>query len=319
VSLESLRHIYLRRVIAPTLRMLGPRITASLARRLARGIFAMKTPGVLIAESRLRDALAASKPETTQSIIAGMYEHLADFWVECLFARRLMRPDSWRQVVDVVNEPLLQSLVASDRGCLLASCYLGNPAMCAFALGQIFRPVHVLIDLDSLPALRTWHSYLRNIPNVQLIHRKSAGTMLPSILQRGGAVWLIAEHHRPRGPAIETSFLGRIHRSYPTIERFAEWSGARVGIVTCTRSETCRFRFTLTCHDVLSHQSATPTGELTKAVLSTLESAILKHPRQYLWNIPTVQPMLHRVPSASPILQQRQRILNPQPALDSVH
>jgi lauroyl/myristoyl acyltransferase len=297
MHIESVRHAYLRHVTAPFLRLLGPRLSLAIASQISRGIFEMNTAGRAVAESRLRDAIGRSEldPHAIQRTIARMYEHLGRFWIETLFSQRLMRSDDWRENIDVEDEKRIQTLGAEKRGCILASGYLGNPAMCAFALGQILGSVHVLIDLDAFPALRGWEGYLRKVPGVELIPRSAASRDIPIILQRGGAVWMIAEHHRPRGAAIETQFLGRTLRAFPTMERLAQWFKVPIGVVTAIRSDSDRFRFVLHCHDIVEPSLAAPDGALTRSVLSTLEAAILTHPQQYLWNIPTTPPAESRI------------------------
>lgn len=88
MHLETVRHHYLRRVIAPILRGLGIRPSTALARRLARGVFEMNGPGRGCAESRLRVAFPGATDHEITALAAASYEHLARFWTEALFIPR---------------------------------------------------------------------------------------------------------------------------------------------------------------------------------------------------------------------------------------
>lgn len=282
--MEGLRYVYLRRVVAPVLRALGPGVSERLVRRLARGVAELGTPGRQVAGRRIAACIgAAVNGEQPSRIARAMYEHVARFWIEALFIRRLTEA-KWRRHVTIDGEVSLMSLAQSRRPCVLATAYFGNPAIAAAALGHVFRPIHVVADYLAQPQLRDWQRELYGLPQVRVIQRREAGAVIPRVLESGGAVFLICEQARARGPAVEASFLGRSLRCYPTLDRLAQWYGAAVVPVTCHRNDTS-FSFTIQAHDAIEYSP--DAGDVTRRTLGALEGAIRRRPEQYLWSMPS--------------------------------
>jgi len=284
MSLESARHAYLRWVIAPTLRALGMRATTRLAAAIARGVCRMNTPGGQLARRRIVAAVGA-RSIATDVTVEQMYEHIARFWVEVLFTRRLMRPDRWEAMFRVNGRDQLERLATDRRGCLLATGYYGSLTMGAFALGQIFRPIHVVADTAAQPGLAAWQRDLSRIEGIRIVDRARAAREIPAVLQRGGAVLIVCEQSRRRGPGVPLRFLGADLQAYPTLERLARWYDVPVAVVTCRR-EPQPTRFTLALHSTHEWRAAMNEGELTRDLLASLERAVWEEPSQYLWNVP---------------------------------
>lgn len=281
--MESFRHQYLRRVVAPALRALGPTISERIALRLAAGVAELKSPGRMAAELRIREALGrATDDGEARRISRRMYDNIARFWVEALFVSRRIGEAGWRRHVNINGEDRLETIARSGRGCLLATAYFGNPAAAAVALGQIFRPVHVVADFLTQPQLRAWQQELYSIPTIRVIERRSAGEVIPRVLNSGGAVFLICEQERARGSAIEVPFLGRTVRCYPTLDRLARWFNVPTVAVSCHRNNS-PLSFTLDIEGVC--ETDCEDGSVTRRTMTALEAAILRRPEQYLWSI----------------------------------
>ena len=286
MNLESIRYGYLRRIVVPVLRGMGVRVSTALAGRLARGVFEMNTPGRRRAEARLRAALGERGGADGERMIEATYQHLARFWTEALFIPRRLRENSWRRYVRIENESGLRALADSGRGCVLATAYFGNMAAAACALGQIFRPVHVIVDWLAHPALAAWQRELYAQRWVRPIARGEAAASIPRVLSAGGAVFMVCEHERRGRGGVRTRFLGRELSCAPTLGRLARWFDVPVGVVTCRR-EAALFSFTLALHEVLEHDpGATDDGDLVRRAMGTLEDAVMRAPEQYLWSTP---------------------------------
>ncbi|MFQ5501982.1 MAG: lysophospholipid acyltransferase family protein [Phycisphaerae bacterium] len=297
MNLESVRHLYLRRIVAPVLRGLGVRLSTGFARRLSRGVFEMNGAGRRRAESRLRAALPNATDDEIRAIAAASYEHIARFWIEALFIpRRLgdvanrsrVRCADYddRNTVRTADPTDLHALASSGRGCLLAAAYHGNLAAGACLLGDIFRPIYVVVDFLAQPVLASWQRELYAQPHVRPIERSAVAVRMPRILSEGGAVLMVAEHERAHGRAVETRFLGRPLRCYPTLGRLARWYNVPIGVVTCRREET-PFSFRLDLHDVVEARTLDDDETIVRQVMAVLESAIMQSPEQYLWSMPT--------------------------------
>ncbi len=312
MNLETIRHIYLRRGVATAFGALGLDTSQAVARWLARGASDLNTAGRQRAEAGLRAAMSPDLDDAAvATTITAMYDHIARFWTEVLFIKRLLRDSSWRRFVRVENEAALRALAESDRGCLLATAYFGNPAVAACALGRIFRPVHVIVDFLGQPRLRAWQRELYSHRWVRPIDWRDAARSVPNVLDRGGAVMMICDHHRPRGKTVPTRFLGRTLGCYPTLGRLAHWLHVPVGVVTCRREGDGGFAFTLGLHATLEHDAAdthssdehddyrrpsdsarpgSTDDALVRRVMATLEQVITAHPEQYDWSLPVHAP-----------------------------
>ncbi len=221
------------------------------------------------------------------AIVGDMYEHAGRFCVETLFASRRLREASWRSYVSVTGEQDLRKLAESPKGCLVTTAYYGSVGVLAWSLGQLFRPVHVVADRFDHPALRAWQRDLYSQPNVRIIERREAARLVPAVLEQGGAVLLIAENERPRGPAVAVEFLGRTLRCYPTLPRLARWFDVPVAVVTCCR-EPEAFRFDMRLHGVVRHDAQSDDEMTMREVMARLEGAIRTNPEQYWWPMPVL-------------------------------
>lgn len=286
MNLEAARYFYLRRVVGAVLSAIGLSAADRLARSLARRVYDLNTPARRLAESRLASAAASQFAIRYSPLaISSMYEHVARFWIETLFLKRLLRDSSWRRFVTLEKEADLLALARSPRGCLLATAYFGNPAVAAWVLGRIFRPVHVIVDKLAQPYLAAWQKELYADRWVRLVERDKAAAVVPEVLSRGGAVLMIAEHERRHGRAVPVEFLGRRLNCYPTLDRLARWFDVPVGVVTCRRRER-PFSFDLTLHAKVERDSRDGEGAVVCGVLAELQKAILARPEQYLWSLP---------------------------------
>jgi len=236
MNVEMLRYAYLRRVVGTGLQAVGLDASLRLATGLARRVFNLDTLGRRRAQDRVAAALGrTTNDEAVVATVASMYEHVGRFWIEALFARRLLKPTSWRKRIRVHDAEALLAARQKGRGCLLATAYCGNPAAGILALGRLLRPVHVLVDFLAQPYLRAWQDELYADRDVRPIDRAAAARELPNVLQDGGTVVLIAEHERRRGKGVPVDFLGRRMRCYPTVARLARLFEVPVGAFTCRR------------------------------------------------------------------------------------
>ncbi len=307
-TLEHLRIRYLRYLVAPALRLAGPRFAVALARRLSRGVYAMNPPGRARALGRVKAAIdsglfeqtagvqsvgdrsvgdwnraISSRVVSAEALAAESYEHFGRFWAEALFVPRRLGGAGWRRFVEIQNEASIQRLVDDRRGCLIAVGYHGNIAAAACVLGHFFRPLHVVVDTVRDPSMVAWQRELYRQPNLKIIERMDAGHRVPEALERGGAVMIVAEHARSRGPGVPVSFMGRAFAAYPTIGILSRQFAAPVGVVTCHRGDAA-FEFGLDLCDVIEPAACGgDADEIVRRVFASLERSIMQTPSQYLW------------------------------------
>lgn len=283
MDLETLRYFYLRRFVAPAFRLLGVNRADRLARRIGRLVHSLNTPTRARAEGRARDWL--NETSDADRIVAGMYEQAGRFCAEVLFSRRKLCESTWRSMISMTGESQLQALANGTRGCIVTTPYFGNVGVLAWALGNIFRPIHVVADRFNHPSLRAWQNELYSFPQVRIIERHDAGRRVPEVLDQRGTVLLVAESERSRGPALRADFLGRVLRCYPTIPRLARWHGAPIAAMTCRRRDEA-FHFDVRLHGVIEPDTYCDDEMVMREILARLEGAIRANPEQYWWPIP---------------------------------
>jgi lauroyl/myristoyl acyltransferase len=257
----ALRLVYLRRIVGTAFGAAGLDRATRWGSWIARNLFDLNPPARKRIEANLLTAYGHTLSAAGRERLArAVFDNIARFWIEVIFARRLLKPGSWMQFVRVADPETWQRLAADPRPAIFVSAYFGNVAVGAYALGQIFRPVHVLIDRLELPVLGPWQDELYAERNVRPIAREAAVRDLPRILDAGGKVMILGEHARSTGRAIEVPFLGRMRRCYTTIGVLAARHNARVVVFSTGRlpPPSPPFRFELRCHDMID------SGELAR-------------------------------------------------------
>lgn len=245
--------------------------------------------------SRACRALGATHTQADIArIVESSFEHAARFWGETLFIHRRLTIGHWRQIVEIhaADGPQMTSTEMypakrqSDRGMLLTSAYLGNPAVAAVVLGRLLGRIHVIADFDNQPMMSAWARDLRELDCVHIVDRADAAAMAPQVLDAGGAVFMIGEHARLKGRGVSASWLGRDMQAYPTLGLLAARHNAIVVPVACTR-ESDAFRFEMHIGSAIDPQDACiPPDEIVRKTLAALESRVRKSPEQYLWAMP---------------------------------
>lgn len=325
-SIEQIRFRYLRFVVAPLMRLAGARVATGIARRLARGIYAMNPPGRAWGIARVRAAIEAGlfefcargdgggqrgakidgsieMPEIrhdagnrwtardVESIVSASYEHFGRFWAETIFVPARMKAPRWRKFVRIADEAAMRRFADDARGRIVAVGYHGNIAAAACVLGALMRPIHVVVDSAQVAGISAWRKLLNSQPHVQVIERSVALDHVPAILEAGGVVMLVAEHERVSGRGVPVTFMGRLYDAYPTIGLLSKRYDAPVGVVTCRRIDGA-FGFELALEGIVEPGEHGQPDGVVRSVLRTLEAGFARSPEQYLWSQAFLRPQV---------------------------
>src|SRR5437867_13313146 len=99
---ETLRHIYLRRVVATAAGAIGFNATARTAQYLSAGAYGLNTLARRRAEERVRSAFGAGcDDDDARRIVGGMYRHWGRSWAEAVCVNRFLRDSSWQSCVEM--------------------------------------------------------------------------------------------------------------------------------------------------------------------------------------------------------------------------
>ncbi len=284
---QSLRLLWVRHVVVTLARTLGFRPCLATARWLARGVFELNTPARRRATDHLIQAFGDTLTDRQRDrLVRDVFENIAAFWVETCWVPRCLRPSSWRRAVRFDDPSMVESVARSDRGALWVSAYFGNMAVTAYALAQVCRPLYVLIDEARHPVLRSWQAELYSQPNIVPLAKQRTRGRVADLLASGAKVFIVGEHVRSGGRAVETRFLGAPWRCYPTVGLLARWCDVPV-VVAMGRRQPGRFRFHIATERVAEPRdlgdAPDATDQIVRATMAALEREILSRPEQYLW------------------------------------
>ena len=206
-----------------------------------------------------------------------------------MFLARDRRWSQWRDRVEVEQPAHWGPLRDEGRGAIVATSYLGNPAVAAAAAAELLGLAWLITSPLADINLRTWQENLARRPGtLKALPARHAVAAAPRLLEAGERLIVLAEHQRATGPAVELTFLGQPHRCYPTIGVLADGCDVPVAVVVARRSEVA-FHFTLTMEELVDPREL-PAGDrpatVTRRVMCAIERAIRRSPEQYLWSRP---------------------------------
>lgn len=272
--------------------LLGPDLAYALTRLGARVFYRLLTPVRLQSEAQCRAALRGLvRDEAAPRIAEQAFVHRVWNHADLLMAPRLLHPGTLARYGGRVPEPYLADLLDAQRrgqAAILVTAYYGPFDLLPIFLGfsgiraaVVYRR-HANLQFDEL------RTQARARGGCELVPVEAARERLPQVLEAGGTVAILADHHFERGGLKET-FLGRPTNVPRTVGMLAWWYRADV-VVAGVRRIGRRFRFEIDVVDVIKHaawaESPEPIAEITRRYLRGLERLILKDPTQYLWAYP---------------------------------
>ena len=280
----------IRRTLGSAVTCLDPARGVAVARWLGRGLADGSWPAIARAERQLAPAFGdALSPQERATLARESLVEAAACWAETMFLAGGRFWSRWRDWVDVEQPCCWEQLRDGRRGVIVATSYLGNPAVAAMAaaelLGSAWLVTWPLADVN----LRAWQeSLVRRRGKLRMLPARHAVAAAPGLLEAGKRLIVLAEHQRATGPAVELTFLGQPHRCYPTIGVMADGCDVPVAVAVAQRSRT-PFRFTLTMEELVDPRQLPPTDRpaaVTRRVMGAIERCIRRSREQYLWSRP---------------------------------
>ncbi len=280
----------IRRTLGSALACLDPAQGVAVARWLGRGLADGNWPVIARAERQLALTFGDElSPQERATLARESIVEAAACWGEMMFLARGRRWSQLRDWIEVEEPSRWARLRNGRRGVIVATSYLGNPAVAAAAaaelLGSAWLVTWPLTDVN----LRAWQqSLVRRRGKLRVLSARHAVATAPRLLEAGEQLIVLAEHQRATGPAVELTFLGQPHRCYPTVGVLADGCDVPVAVVVAQRSRT-PFRFSLTMEELVDPREL-PAGDrpatVTRRVMGAIERCIRHSPEQYLWSRP---------------------------------
>ena len=284
-----------RRLLPAYFALLGARGAYAVTAALARAMYRLLPPLRERIEAELRAAFVAPSAPNAPRMPAERVRAAAErAWVQRVWnladlflAERLLHPGTYRRCGGEVPEPWLSEMLDVQRRrqpALLVTAYYGPFDL--FPVLLAYNGIHaatVYLPHENL-AFDAQRRRLRARGGGELVPVDQALQRVPQILERGGAVAIVADHYAEhRG--VPVTFLGRPTLALRSVGLLAWRYDADVVVAGIRRVGA--FRFSIEVTDVIKHaawtQEVDPVAYITQRYTRGLEALVLRDPTQYLW------------------------------------
>jgi lauroyl/myristoyl acyltransferase len=278
-----------RRLLAAYFAIIGPEAAYWIAALLARCLYRLLDPIRLLSEGQCRAALAGHVPDGDVPHIAEQaFVHRVWNLADLMLAERLLHPNTQHLYCEPIPEPDLDRILdAQRRGqpAIMLTGYYGSfdllPLFLGFngiRAGVVYRH-HANVGFDA------YRRQIRERGGCELIPVERAANRLAAILESGGTVAIVADHHADRR-GMPVSFMGIPTMAMRTVGLLACQYDVDIVVAGIRRLDNA-FRFRLIVLDVIYHaewqRAEDPVAYITGRYLRGLEALILGDPTQYMW------------------------------------
>jgi lauroyl/myristoyl acyltransferase len=281
-----------RRLLAVFLAIVGPaiayRITATLARVLYRSIEPIRSRS----EAQCRAALARRVPPDDITRIAEQaFVHRVWNLTDLMLADRFLHAGTFHRYGGRLSEEHLAILLGAKRQrhpVILVTAYYGPFDLLPVFLGYNGIRAGVIYKPHPNASFDAYRRRIRGRSGCELIPLQQAAGRVAAILENGGTVAIVADHHAEhRG--VPVTFLGLPTMAHRSVGLLAEHYGASMAVAGIRRIAGT-FRFEIDVADILHRQdwasAEDPVDYITRRYTDGLERLVLRDPSQYLWSYP---------------------------------
>lgn len=278
-----------RRLLGVAFVIIGPRAAYAFTSVMARLLYRLVTPLHRLGEAQIRAAMGdrLDDPSITRlaerSFVHRMW-NLADLSL----ADRLLHPGTFRRYVEDISPEHLQRLraaMARRQPAVMITAYYGPFDLLPIVLA--FNGIHT--GIVYLPhrneRFDRFRHRIRSRGGSELVPVSRAAARCEAILDAGGMVAIVADHHAERR-GMPVTFLGLPTMALRSVGLLACRYDADLVVAGIRRKDEA-FRFRLVITDIVDHsewrEEADPVGFVTERYLRGLERLILDEPSQYLW------------------------------------
>lgn len=273
-----------RRFLAVFLGIIGPEAAYALVGRLARWMYHLFDPLRLRSEAQCRAALGPGFDAA--KIAEQAFVHRAWNLVDLMLAPRFIRRSTYACLGGRIPEPYLGLLHAARdqrRPVIMVTCYYGPFDLLPLFLGYNGVRAGVVYRHHPNPDFDAFRRSVRAASGCEMVPLGEAIVRLPQILDAGGTVAILSDHHARRG--IPVTFLGLPTKATRSVALLAEHYQAVVVVAGIRR------RASLCCELVVAdlfdesawREQEDPITYITRRTVAALERIVLAEPSQYLW------------------------------------
>ncbi len=278
-----------RRMLGVYFGVAGPRTTYGIMSILARLLYRLLDPIRARSEAQCRAALGDRvAPEDVPRIAERSFIHRVWNLADLMLADRLLHPNTYHRYGGTIAEPHLGGLLDAQRRkqpAILLTAYYGSFDLLPIFLGYNGIQAGVVYRPSENAAFDDYRRRIRGRSGCELIRVDRAAGRLAAILEAGGSVAIVADHHADRR-GIPVTFLGLPTMAMRSVGLLAWRYNADVAVAGIRRIGSA-FRFELIVADTLYHseweRADDPVAYVTDHYLRALENLVLGDPTQYLW------------------------------------
>lgn len=278
-----------RRVLAAYFAVIGAEAAYWITGLLARLLYRLLEPIRAISEGQCRAALRGRiEDQEIARVAQRAFVHRVWSIADLMLAERLLHPNTYHRYCEPIPpRERARMLDAQRRGqpAIFLTGYYGSFDLLPLFLGYNGIRAGVVYRRHANPGFDAYRRRIRARGGSELIPVEQAANRLGEILDGGGTVAIVADHHADRR-GLPTSFLGIPTMAMRTVGLLA-WRYQADIVVAGIRRVADAFRFRLIVADVIYHaewvQADDPVAYVTERYLRGLEALILGDPSQYLW------------------------------------
>ncbi len=281
-----------RRLLGVYFAVAGPRIAYWLTDRMARLMYRLLAPLRLRSEAQCRAALGQRiASEDVPRVAEQAFVHRMWNLTDLLLAERLMHPRTWYRYGGVIPEPHLANMLDTQlrrQPTILISAYYGPYDLLPMFLGYNGVRAAAIYQTHGNMAFDEQRRKVRSRGGCELVTLAQTRERVPEILEHGGAVAIIADHHAPQR-GLPVTFLGLPTMALRSVGLLAWRYDAEVAVAGIRRLGRS-FRFEIDVVDVIKPPAwageDNPVKYITDRYLRALETLVLRDPTQYIWAYP---------------------------------
>jgi KDO2-lipid IV(A) lauroyltransferase len=213
-------------------------------------------------------------------------EHFAQVYlIELALTPRLVNEWSWSRYVELGNiGPALRQLLAGGPT-IMVTPHFGNFELMGYTIARLGLPLSAVMRPLDNPLLTNFLESSRQAGGLTLLYKKGATDRAPQILADGGTLCFIADQDAGR-KGVFADFFNRKASWYKSIGLLA--MNARAPIIAGQMVRIRRaFRYRMEVERIIRPEEwearDNPLQWITETFAAAMESAIRRHPEQYLW------------------------------------
>lgn len=268
--------------------VLGPRAAYFFTDTIAYLLYPLLLPLRAQSEFQIASAFRASvRSVDARRLAREAFLHRMRDIADLLLAGRWLRRERFTRTGGAIDARQLQAIFAAQRRgtpIIFVTAYYGPFDLLPVLLGYNGVRAAVLYRKHANAGFDALRKRIRERSGCEMVPVERALQRLPQVLEAGGSIGVLADHHDPRR-GLKTMFLGLPTRVPPTVALLAARYRADVVVAGIRRRGPLQFELHVSdvFHAADWELEAEPIVYITQRFLKALEEIVWTDPAQYHW------------------------------------